>query len=482
MQRLLKPLWFYAVMLPLAASADFNSAVTAYEQQDYAKAYQEFRRLAELGDTPSQRNLAAMYARGEHVAKDSVEAWAWAALAAEQDTELSAQIRNNLAENLNEAETLLAEKRYQELRQQFGQLAISEKLLPVPADQMADCSVDINSDARPIKISPPRYPEKAARSGVEGHACLTFYLSEAGEPLRSRVSEAHALKGGKKSLDEGSTARYASMFSEEAKNALQKWTFMPPATQALREVPSRYCLDFRLGGSAASKQDKASKEQRMDAAIAGDPAAQYELALGYEAQLNWLKSRSSERDNLRQAVQTLYRESALAGYADSQFKMATNLLTGNQCKKDIGKGIAWLTFAAQQGHGESQYLLASRLRHGEGVEPNPEKATKWLQAAAEGGHSRAQLEYALYLLQHHPDQAVQARRYLPETPKSYDLVELEAAALSQALAGDFALAVKYQTEVVAIAKEINSAYADREQALALALYQANQLPQFAALH
>ena len=480
MQRLLKPLWFYAVMLPLTASADFNSAVTAYEQKDYGKAYQEFRRLAELGDAPSQRNLAAMYANGKFVEHNAVEAWAWAALAAEQDAEASAPIRDRLTEKLTDAEKLAGEQRWHELQQLFGQAAIAERLLPVAADRLPDCTVEVTGDAVPVKTFPPRYPVIAARDKVEGHVCLTFYLSATGNPLRISAYEESAVKddGGKPKGE--SIGKYKSAFVLEVKRVMEKWEFSPPATAALRDIPRRYCMDFILDGSTKSKELSKHQSEQRGAAADGDPIAQYEFAKKLEASLTNPRFPSEKRQHVSTVMHALFKQSAVSGYANSQFKMASNLLTGNQCEKDIGKGIAWLSFAAQQGHTESQYLLASRLRHGDGVEPNSEKATKWLQAAAEGGHSRAQLEYALYLLQHHPEQAEQARRYLPETPKPYDLIELEAAALSQALAGNFAKAVEHQTEVVAIAKEINSGHADRE--LVLASYQANQLPQFAALN
>lgn len=480
MQRMLKPLFFCVALLPLAAAGDFNAAVSAYENQDFAKAYQEFRRLAELGDAPSQRNLAVMYANGSFVERNTVEAWAWAALAAEQDAESSAPIRDRLASKLTDTEKLTAEQRLQELQQQYGQAAIAEKLLPVPADQMADCTVQISGDAQPIQTYPPRYPVNAARDGIEGSSCLTFYLSDSGTPLRVSIYQSDANRSSGKTLGEGEKTRYATQFSQESALTLRKWQFTPPATQALREIPTRYCLDFLLDGSKKGQQKKVDETEQRYAAADGDPIAQYQFARKLEAQLTSAKFPDGKRQQFSNVMHALYKQSAIAGFADSQFKMATNLLTGNQCEKDIGKGIAWLTFAAQQGHSESQYLLASRLRHGEGVEPNPEKAVKWLQAAAESGHSRAQLEYALYLLQHHPDQAELARRYLPETPKPYDLIELEAAALSQALAGNFGKAVEYQTEVVAIARDIETAHTEREQVLAR--YQAGQLPLVASLN
>ncbi len=69
--------------LPVLA-ADVQVGVEAYERGDYATALEELRPLAERGDDRAQYFLGSMYADGEGVPQDSVEAVKWYHLAGEQ--------------------------------------------------------------------------------------------------------------------------------------------------------------------------------------------------------------------------------------------------------------------------------------------------------------------------------------------------------------------------------------------------------------
>src|SRR5439155_11759079 len=55
----------FAGLVTTPAVADLISASTAYQKGDYAKAFRDFRELAELGQPTAQFNLAVMYAKGQ---------------------------------------------------------------------------------------------------------------------------------------------------------------------------------------------------------------------------------------------------------------------------------------------------------------------------------------------------------------------------------------------------------------------------------
>ena len=61
-----------AFTLPAQAGAD--EARAAYDAGDYARAFREWRLLAEQGDPQGQGNFGVMYAKGEGVAQDDAEA------------------------------------------------------------------------------------------------------------------------------------------------------------------------------------------------------------------------------------------------------------------------------------------------------------------------------------------------------------------------------------------------------------------------
>ena len=63
------------------AWAGFEEGLAAYERGDYETALNEWRPLAEQGDTTAQFNLADMYKYGKGVTQDYVQAYMWWSLA-----------------------------------------------------------------------------------------------------------------------------------------------------------------------------------------------------------------------------------------------------------------------------------------------------------------------------------------------------------------------------------------------------------------
>ncbi len=440
------------MVFPLSSmvKSDFNSAIKAYENKDYASAFAEFKRLAELGDGPSQRNLAAMYANGVQVMRDDKEAWVWFSLAAEQDKSVEAT-RDKVFKRLPESDRASASQRLDDLRAQFGRDAINAKLMPVADVEVADCSVAVEGDASPLKTFPPRYPRSAAQNDIEGIVCSSFYVTADGRPAAVKFTSVSAYQ-------RNGNARngYADAFQYETREALKKWRFKPAATDALRKLPKKFCMDFKLAtsdGFRAEKQQTEALVERFNA-NADDPETLYEMAKKIENNANqWHFAKKDDKAlELRTTANQLFVRSAINGKADAQFRLASDLMTGNHCEKDLKKGLFWLTLAAQQGHAESQYLMYSRLLNGEGVQIQTDKAYEWLKAAAAGGHTQAKLEYALYLLR--TDAKADVTAYLPEKFDDNHLVHLELMAQIAALRGEFDLAVTHQTAAVAIAQAI----------------------------
>ena len=72
------------VCLAAPAWADFNAGEEAYHRGDYATALREWRPLAEQGHAAAQYNLGLLYANGQGVPKDDVQARQWYEKAAAQ--------------------------------------------------------------------------------------------------------------------------------------------------------------------------------------------------------------------------------------------------------------------------------------------------------------------------------------------------------------------------------------------------------------
>ena len=63
--------------------ADIYQASDAVAKKEFAKAFELYRELAQIGEPEAQGNLAIMYATGEGVARDNVLSYAWALVARE---------------------------------------------------------------------------------------------------------------------------------------------------------------------------------------------------------------------------------------------------------------------------------------------------------------------------------------------------------------------------------------------------------------
>jgi hypothetical protein len=68
-------LWIVCLTVP--AWADFRAGEDAYNRGDYAAALHEWRPLAERGDASAQYNLGGLYANGQGVPQDHVQARQW---------------------------------------------------------------------------------------------------------------------------------------------------------------------------------------------------------------------------------------------------------------------------------------------------------------------------------------------------------------------------------------------------------------------
>ena len=86
------PRWAFAAILAGAflgatpeARADLQDGVAAYRAGDFKRAYREFSKLAESGDSRGQFNLGILYLTGRGVERDIAAAVEWHRKAAEQE-------------------------------------------------------------------------------------------------------------------------------------------------------------------------------------------------------------------------------------------------------------------------------------------------------------------------------------------------------------------------------------------------------------
>ena len=68
----------------MASEAEFNRAISHYNNQNYNQAFNIFKKLAEQGDAAAQFNLGYMFSNGQGVRQDYGQAVSWYRKAAEQ--------------------------------------------------------------------------------------------------------------------------------------------------------------------------------------------------------------------------------------------------------------------------------------------------------------------------------------------------------------------------------------------------------------
>jgi localization factor PodJL len=120
-----------------------------------------------------------------------------------------------------------------------------------------------------------------------------------------------------------------------------------------------------------------------EAAAAGNPAAQYVVALRY------LRS-----DNAAEAVRWLER-AASAGLAPAQYRLGAMYERGQGVAKDLGRARSWYQSAAEKGNVKAMHNLAVSASGREGGNPDYAVAAKWYGEAASYGLADSQFNLGI---------------------------------------------------------------------------------------
>ena len=107
---------FAFVVLALSFSAPavagpFEDGIAAYNKNDYSNALRHWRPLADQGNPAAQSNLALMYAKGQGVPRDYVQAYMWSSLSAARGHQEGARNRDSIAKGMTPAQITDARKR-----------------------------------------------------------------------------------------------------------------------------------------------------------------------------------------------------------------------------------------------------------------------------------------------------------------------------------------------------------------------------------
>lgn len=118
------------------------------------------------------------------------------------------------------------------------------------------------------------------------------------------------------------------------------------------------------------------------AAQAGDPSAQYNLAV--------IRIRGESRTPSFAAALAMLRASATAGFAPAQYMLGAMYESGRGVPASQAQATTWYEKAAEQGMADAQTSLATQYYLGRGVTQDFAAAARWYERAAGSGDVGAQ--------------------------------------------------------------------------------------------
>jgi TPR repeat protein len=421
-----------ALMTGVAAEADFNNAVNDYRAGHFDSAHAQFLQMAALGDCSSQFNLGAMALHGQGGPQDTGTGAGW--LEAAVDNGCGPLVGGRLAAlkpKLSDAEQRSAA----DILARYGHAALEAQGIINPPlecrDETAATAVEVPA---------------ADASTFAGADALVVAVLTVGTDGLARDPQILVAEPA------GSAAQAA---------AVDAWLHgrFKPASRGGVPVASRgevrYLFTQKPGASLGST---ALLKDTSRAAEAGDPGAEYRLALA-----SYATTTAGSADELLRAARD--------GNPHAQYWIGARLRATSACHRDVD-GAVWLQYAAHGGDPAAQVTVARDLLHGAPDAVQLAEARTLLAGAASSSDFYV-MKHLVALLAASPQDAVRdpatalavARRLASGGIQS-DPQMFEAVAAADAASGDYAGAAAQQQTAVAKAHALEWNTATMEQRLA----------------
>lgn len=359
MRRDVKRLWksvasVVFLLFTIPASADMYSATIAYQKGDLSTAFQQFKELAELGNSGAQLNLAVMYAKGEGIASSNVLAHAWASIAAQNGEEKGATLAARLEPELTPNSLRFSK----DLQGEYSPAALNARLLP---HMLKDKEYADRDPAKLSKPFMPPYPTGAQQKGVQGEGYVEFVVAPDGHPRSPRILYVVP----------------RNYFEDAIRESILRSVYLPARIDGKPVSASTgMYFNFKLSQVSLSDYGNLAKqvEETKAKAQAGDPSAQmlYGMMLAGLPQL---------KQNYTQAL-PWFLKAAQSGAPYAQFQIGSALLRGRGCQCESVKGEIWLQKAALADEPNAQVSLAEYLLREHAGSETISGALVWLERAA----------------------------------------------------------------------------------------------------
>jgi TonB family protein len=413
------------ILIAQPARADLYTATQAYEKGDLARAFQQFKELAELGQPTAQLNLAIMYGRGKGVAANATYAHAWASLAAQNGEERGKAIAEELAASLTPTSLQVSS----EIQAQYSQAKLNARLLPhvLNGREYAD-----RDPPRRLKPYLPSYPKAAEHKGVQGETYVEFVVAPDGHPRTPRILY---------SLPTG-------YFEEYVRDSVMRSTYLPARING-QPISTSMTMLYSFKVQSVSIHNYGDLEHRVDEAKAKAEAGDVSAQMLYGMMIAGLPQLNQTYDK----ALPWFLKAAQAGVPYAQFQVGTGLLNGRGCQCEENKGEIWLEKAAQADQADAQVSLAEYLLKGKPTPEAQQGAMVWLERATKQGNTAGELLLSSILAANpfqdirDPARALSLTDVLQRTYKEDpSFWEIRAAAFASR--DDYGAATKAQTQAL----------------------------------
>lgn len=369
---------FVSILLltTLTTQADFFEAQERYDQKDFTSAFNEFQKLAKLGNVKSQYNVAVMLSKGEGVQKNLIEAYAWASLVSSIDSykPLASYIKEQLPPvSISEANNLF--EKYHKLYALENSKVILGPIVEVDKDNnQIDFSPELVFETR----KPPMYPREMLQKHIQGWVNILFYLYPDGSVRDIQVVEQLPVDGAFHAAAIKSIESYKMHYEKDG---------IPIILDQPRAITQRINFTIKNSTFEFTQKHKNYLNKLKINAEKGDLSSQYEYSVLQE------RFYINKEIDQKQINQWLFNASQ-EGIADAQYRLGMNIFNGKACRIEKQKGLDWIFLSAQIGSPYAQYTAYKMLTNEEVINRTKQEPLYWLGQAAKNGLSIAQLNYA----------------------------------------------------------------------------------------
>ncbi|MAD76550.1 MAG: hypothetical protein CML20_17475 [Rheinheimera sp.] len=351
--------------------ADFPTAKSLFQKQEYQLAKPRLEKLAELGHLEAQFLVSRIYAEGLGTEVDINKAYAWSLIARDRDHPEAAKQYLELRRKLDSRRD--GKDTFSNLNSKYGKDALFGNLYPIANRFVVGSATKIKA----IRQEEPSYPSYFERGGVSAWAVVHYDINEDGKVENAKVIASFPVDG----------------ISEYVLEAVNNWRFEPPRDlygDTKRLEMQLHSFQVKASQGSQSRRFNRDNQEYLDAIADAAKAefADYQYLYAILAESNIVKTENPL---------DWYQKAAINGHQTAQYRLAQCLITGNGCDKDRSKAVNWLSVAAEGGNPKAAYLLAQELLDSNNVNFEPRKAARYLELAALQEYMPAIADYASLL-------------------------------------------------------------------------------------